>query len=635
MSIWNPNAFTVTGQPLPPGAPPALRVTGGQATPEQLAMAQAAFASFCMHARLSAVPNPTQTGRLPDGSPYRIVVVGPQTVMELQVAPGEDLPRRSGIGLSLTTLEGGLVPGHIHKDGGRPQPYILTPEVLRGTRKCTGRWRVRKVDGYSGGKAVWGGKAGAKFVAGVDGVTYDIDLMDHRSLEMVFGTNNRAYWSGEYSTGTHILTGGEKLLGLFRHRIDTLPFFRRHTNGDLWVMQITPVFFPEAKLQLYGEKYSGSESTAPIGELLHELGIPPGYTMLWQTISASPDGNAVRMVMRRVSDSFRFSKVDLAVSDATLAVASMADSGGMTFGDTSTTSTGDQSPNGTYTRTTVHTPGWVNLPGGYGYDAKGGKTEFHLREANSASRKDGRSHLVEVRTASGNLEEDGYEVDALSKNEEFSEVFPYRSVDFGQRTVSFDAGYQRGASSYNEVNQYWRSPENLYTRRHTRRTGTMSLTREDGASVILFADPLTDLYVTAHYTHTGDVTTVTDYTFVDPPGYPGGVTDNSTTTDTHTYGRRLLVRCRDREVLRVNTPLSGPEMWTRVQYVASSATDPLTGAVCVNVLEIDAQDANALPLRSWIILADDKGAKLLHEVMDVPESTDIRVKKDYALLSVV
>lgn len=85
--LWNPYAFSVTGQPVAPPAPPALRVYGGTATAEQLAAAQAAYARFCMHARLSHVPNPTEIGRLSDGSVYRIVVVGNTTIMELRVAP--------------------------------------------------------------------------------------------------------------------------------------------------------------------------------------------------------------------------------------------------------------------------------------------------------------------------------------------------------------------------------------------------------------------------------------------------------------------------------------------------------------------------------------------------------------------
>lgn len=89
MSLWNPYAFTPTGQPVALAAPPALRVMQGQATPQQLAHAQDAFYRFCTSSRLSAVPNPTEIGALPDGSRYRIIVVGSQTIMEIWPAGGE------------------------------------------------------------------------------------------------------------------------------------------------------------------------------------------------------------------------------------------------------------------------------------------------------------------------------------------------------------------------------------------------------------------------------------------------------------------------------------------------------------------------------------------------------------------
>ena len=82
--IWNPYTFTPLGNPIVGEAPPVLRVMGGmQATAQQLSYAQQRFTQFVMQARLSVVPNPTEAGRLPDGTQYRIVVVGPQTVMEI------------------------------------------------------------------------------------------------------------------------------------------------------------------------------------------------------------------------------------------------------------------------------------------------------------------------------------------------------------------------------------------------------------------------------------------------------------------------------------------------------------------------------------------------------------------------
>lgn len=88
MSLWNPFALDVLGQPMAAVAPPALRVEGGQASPAQLAMAQQAFARFVSHARLSQAPNPTQIGKLADGTAYRIVSVAGQQIM--QIWPAQD-----------------------------------------------------------------------------------------------------------------------------------------------------------------------------------------------------------------------------------------------------------------------------------------------------------------------------------------------------------------------------------------------------------------------------------------------------------------------------------------------------------------------------------------------------------------
>lgn len=84
MSLWNPFAFDIHGEPAQLGmAPPALRVVGGQASAVQLAAAQFAFAQFCAAARTARVANPRRVGRLPDGSRYEIVVAGPATTMTL------------------------------------------------------------------------------------------------------------------------------------------------------------------------------------------------------------------------------------------------------------------------------------------------------------------------------------------------------------------------------------------------------------------------------------------------------------------------------------------------------------------------------------------------------------------------
>lgn len=97
MSILNPYAFTPFGQPAAPTVS-ALRAIGAPASVAQLAAARKVFGSFCAQTRLSAAPNQTAIGRLPDGTRYRIVVVGAMTTMTMwPVAPSGYTELQSGI----------------------------------------------------------------------------------------------------------------------------------------------------------------------------------------------------------------------------------------------------------------------------------------------------------------------------------------------------------------------------------------------------------------------------------------------------------------------------------------------------------------------------------------------------------
>lgn len=104
-NIWNPYAFGVTGQPVGPQTN-ALRVYGAEPSKEQLAMAQQTFAKFCANSRLSLVPNPMEQGFLPDGSEYRIVVVGNTRIMEVRVE-GEDASSACGVYIDRDILVSG------------------------------------------------------------------------------------------------------------------------------------------------------------------------------------------------------------------------------------------------------------------------------------------------------------------------------------------------------------------------------------------------------------------------------------------------------------------------------------------------------------------------------------------------
>ena len=151
--IWNPHATTLLGQPLPAMAPPVLRVWGdGQASTMHHAMAQAAFARFCAVARTSQVSNPTEIGRLPDGTIYRISTVSNSSVMEIWPS-SQQQTKGTGIQFDLMT-EGGI------------QTFLLSPVPQAGTKRHAGSFSVRLLEAaLAGGVAVHADPTGRSYVA--------------------------------------------------------------------------------------------------------------------------------------------------------------------------------------------------------------------------------------------------------------------------------------------------------------------------------------------------------------------------------------------------------------------------------------------------------------------------------------
>jgi hypothetical protein len=112
-----------------PAAPPALRVEGGQASTEQRAMAQQVFARYVSHARLSQVPNPTQLGKLADGTPYRIVSVAGQHIM--QIWPAQSSRRvKVDSGILFSQMQSGEI-------------WLLVNELVDG--RLSANWVFRNI----------------------------------------------------------------------------------------------------------------------------------------------------------------------------------------------------------------------------------------------------------------------------------------------------------------------------------------------------------------------------------------------------------------------------------------------------------------------------------------------------------
>lgn len=128
--LFNPFNRRVTGEPFNGLAPVQLRVEEGTASREQVKAVQDAFAHFARRATFSHVPNPTESGVLGDGSPYRITTVGNTTIVQLW-------PEQSDL------------------ESGDRGVLVRTAAQLFLVGYHAGRWRYRKVNRVFGGTGAW------------------------------------------------------------------------------------------------------------------------------------------------------------------------------------------------------------------------------------------------------------------------------------------------------------------------------------------------------------------------------------------------------------------------------------------------------------------------------------------------
>ena len=94
-------------------------------------MAQTAFYKFCASTRLSAAPNPTEIGRLQDGSEYRITTIGVATTMVLHPVGGTSEDSGSGVYIRVATETPGVSAQYLLKPSGRiaepVRPWAVKP----------------------------------------------------------------------------------------------------------------------------------------------------------------------------------------------------------------------------------------------------------------------------------------------------------------------------------------------------------------------------------------------------------------------------------------------------------------------------------------------------------------------------
>lgn len=129
-NLHNPFAFDILGNPIAPRqgtVRPKLLVMGEQPLSRlQGRMAKRAFTQFCMTSRASFVPNPTEIGKLPDGTPYQITRVN--GVDQMRVWPG--------LGIGALGRDDGGNGGGIEVCGPMPE-YPELPPLYRVTSHST------------------------------------------------------------------------------------------------------------------------------------------------------------------------------------------------------------------------------------------------------------------------------------------------------------------------------------------------------------------------------------------------------------------------------------------------------------------------------------------------------------------
>lgn len=650
MSLWNPYGFTIGGAPALLGAaPPALRVMGGQATAEQIAAARMAFNRFCAVARTSPVPNPTEIGRLPDGTPYRIVVVGPQTFMEIWPT-GQDEKRISGIAVRLTYLDGSLLPGHT-TDEGEPTIYLLTPRTKKNARAATGEWDVRTLDKVQGGKAVNANVTGKLYYAGIPGKPSAYIPLDRLGYDI----NGLAYrddaTGGGGTVWRNLKPAGRRSPGSY----SPLPFVytERAAGGatkslamSLDVsLELDELARLRYRLKLYvGEIQTGSEGD--IGALvweqrLDDLSIDPNG------ITFSDDGHEARTTGSLggsyVTVTLRINKTGVTISTQAHAgqteysgvrdnyVEDVKQSGGGGVTIREVTVQGGYSGPGADGPTTDIPPTALThpfndfgpgeyvkvqrLPEGHAFDRRGqpydpGKV---LRTVHSSNH--------------GGYYE--YRYGFSSPDGEYQFVETTRT---GQSTILVTVNDVLGSRVVHRVDEQYQyrftfTREGQEVSNTTVASGSRTIYDDSefgrlGGRSFIFQDHMFGFGV---FYETGSTRAREDAYVVAPDGKtPHWATGPSTITSYSKFGIALK---SGEELVGYEFDLSG-----QYRHVVIAAADPMTGCLLVNVQEVHQETRRAR--KSWIFLVDDTGAKPLHAVMDIPTGTDVCVRDNSDLISV-
>jgi len=659
MSLWNPHVCTPTGLMLPQTAPPALRIIEGEATADQLAAAQQAFYKFCMHSRLSAVPNPTEIGRLPDGSRYRITDIAGVRTMELWL---ED-DTRSGIVIAFSALDGSLLEGHV--TNGESTTYLLTPRVKKGTRKATGKWRVRKLsDPKGGGKAVNTDATGKIYFTGYQGRPEE----NYPSFAGRYASVNEYAYAIEDTQPNSVFRHGSNVgvtqLAASGIPVSPIPFVLQDDTGKKHAAQLVLRQWALAGGAPVIDLLVGPISTTPsqpIGDVVASVALPTGFLVEWWGFSFSRNGNQARAIANKGGRAYRLtleiSKESLSYvlgasislwSEITEVYEEPVSESYFSGAGGSYTSWSRNNGNAKSTRYINGVPVEVNEPA-FGVNGTGYRT--------SSSKM-----LVHAFNFDGDEVDDvldivGSRVDAV--HDAFVE---------GSK-ISFENPAPEAVNAITtttgKMDYYFRMREPNIDSEIEAIIGTdidVTTTREDISKYKLttvvtgYADDINGIRTTYAASGGGFASefrreaagSVAGVYFNRHLGIyiyvamaPEGVKDNfvyspspdqssfrrvHTTTDFVPGYSVLVVKTKTKELVR--------ETASAERYVAYSASDPMTGAIVINLQGLDrvGLSDSFKVVKSWLFAVDNTGVKDMNEIFsDLPENT--RVKENRLLYS--
>jgi hypothetical protein len=647
--IWRPHAFGPTGTPITPQAPPELRIEGG-VEPSSLTRnhAQQAFAQFCTDARLSNVPNPTRTGKLPDGTPYRIVTVGPQTIMQIWPQPGDD-DRFSGIAITLVHLDGTPIPGHVDEDG-TPITYLLTPQLEGKTRKSNGKWKVRKPKNLAGGKAVNPAKDGLLYYTGIDGES-DMEIPFTRNPG--YGVNGLAYDDEGDGPGALLF---KSAVNVGRSRDNPIPFI--YQKGDVRTamqLQFISDFVDdhfENRVELWVSS-TGLRATGVICDTLVDSQIlPAGRILDPESITFKDDGTQARITGQAPGGLFGFYTIHLTPAGFSISLDSTQArdrvAGTLWRHSYKSTSSGTPGVEGTYTYTADEINGTQPPTEDYGatepfegsgdYNVVGqilGEVDFYNYGPDSY-KFDRRGQPVSDAGDRRRVHVSGYSTRHVSETVVLTRLGPFlytaditnigiqhrektdiRYGSFGSATLvdSMDDWEIRSHTFLPDAGE----PGSGETELEVTGQGH-SYTNSSGPAPIFEDD---ELEFSVYY----DIQNMRrqEWTWKLMPETSQGY-GRDFTMDQITYESTLKVKCKGTELLSVDVDLQGFK-----RHVVFIASDPMTGAILVNIQEVHSSSREKY--RSWIFLVDDKGGKALSSVLkDLP--TNARAVRNASIFSV-